>query len=160
LLSLHPSSFILIHTGVLDSRAAARDNHAFLHISCNNMFPVNRPALLNRRQWVASVALAAYCVVALAGHGMHQLAICEHGPHEVHDGDGEPCITAAHGTTLHDSDHCIVCQFCAQAQLPIAESPSLSWQHTGERIAHDSLCRIVPVFFRAYSPRGPPLVLG
>ncbi|HVX15607.1 MAG TPA: hypothetical protein VHC22_30760 [Pirellulales bacterium] len=121
---------------------------------------MKRPALSNRRRWVASFALAGYCIVALAGHALHDAATCEHASHEVHGGGGEPSIAALHGTTPHDSDHCIVCQFCAQAQLPLAQVESLSWQQTCERLAHDSLCRIVPVSDRAYSPRGPPFYLG
>ncbi|HEV3340842.1 MAG TPA: hypothetical protein VG125_10815 [Pirellulales bacterium] len=121
---------------------------------------MNRPNLRNARRWVASFVLASYCVVALAGHGMHDVVTCEHGPHEVHEHGGEPGIAASHGNTLHDFDHCVVCQFCAQAQLPLTQADSLSWQHTGERLVHDSLCLIVPVSCRAYSPRGPPLYHG
>ena len=121
---------------------------------------MNRSALLNPRRWVVSFALASYCVVALAGHGLHDVATCEHPPHELHGGGGEPGIAASHETEPHDFDHCVVCQFCAQAQLPLAQADSFSWQHTGERLVHDSLCLIVPISCRAYSPRGPPLYLG
>jgi hypothetical protein len=117
---------------------------------------MNRPALLSPRRAVASFVLAGYCVVALAGHGMHDVATCEHAPHEVHDGGGEPGIAPSHGTEQHDFDHCVVCQFCAQAQLPLSQAVSLSWQHTSERLLHDAPCLIVSVSGRAYSPRGPP----
>ena len=128
-----------------------------LHTNCTSVFPMNRPALRRPRRWVASSALAGYCVVALAGHGLHDLATCEHAPHEVHAVGAEAGIAALHGTELHDFDHCVVCQFCAQAQLPLAQADSFSWQHTGERLVHDAPCLIVPMSRRAYSPRGPPL---
>ena len=136
-----------------------------LHTNCNSTFPMNRPALLNRRRWAASFALAGYCIVALAGHGMHDAhgmhdGACEHASHELHDGGGEPGVADSHGTTLHDFDHCVVCQFWAQAQLPLAPADSLLWQHTGERLVHDSPSLIVRVSHRAYSPRGPPLHHG
>lgn len=117
---------------------------------------MKRPTLLSPRRSVASFVLVGYCVVALAGHGLHELAACEHVPHELHDGGGEPGIGPAHATEQHDLDHCLVCQFCAQAQLPLSQADSFSWQHTGERLVHDTPCLAVPVVCRAYNPRGPP----
>jgi hypothetical protein len=113
------------------------------------------------QRWTASFALAGYGFLALAGQGMHALTSCEHAVHAAHHSDEFPddrsSLAESHVSDPHDFDHCVVCQFCAQAQLPQARADEVSSHYRCERVTREPGRIQAAISHRPYSPRGPPL---
>ena len=123
--------------------------------------PVNRTAYSKVQRWTASFAIAGYGFMALAGQGMHAITPCDHAVHTAHHGgefpDNQSSAAESHASDPHDVDHCVVCQFCAQAQLPRARAEVVTSHHRCERVAREPDRIQPPVSHRPYNSRGPPL---